>query len=208
MKKLIILFAAYILACTTLAQENTAAYRSIFDSENGISHGGYGGLTFSYTGLDGKDAIMIGAKGGWVIDHRLTIGLAGTIFVNDIQFSSYAKYDELSLAGSYGGLLIEPVLAPFAPIHFAFPVIIGAGGIASIYYQQWLNDKYIEPVVWDSDAFLVIEPGIELEVNVVPFMRASLGVSYRHTSLINLPDTRKDALRGLNANFSLKFGKF
>lgn len=208
MKKLIILFAAFILAGTTIAQENTTAYRSLFGNEKGISHGGYGGLNFSYTSLDGKDAIMIGAKGGWIIDHRLVLGLAGNTFVNDIQVSTNANYDEVSIAGSYGGLLIEPILAPFAPIHVAFPIIIGAGGIAHMNYHHWVNDNYIEPVVWDSDAFFVIEPGIELEINVVPFMRASLGASYRHTSLINLPDTRKDALRGLSANFSLKFGKF
>jgi hypothetical protein len=208
MKKVIIFIAVCMLAATTIAQENNANYRSLFGSEKGISHGGYGGLTISYTSLDGKDAIMIGGKGGWIIDHRLTLGLAGNTFVNDIQVSTNANYEEVSLAGSYGGLLIEPVLAPFAPLHITFPIIIGAGGIAHVNYQHWVNDNYIEPVVWDSDAFFVIEPGIELEINVVPFMRASFGASYRHTSLINLPDTRKDALRGLNANFSLKFGKF
>jgi hypothetical protein len=208
MKKSIFLVAAFLISVVTVSQENKPEMRTILGQNNKVSHGGYGALTFGYTSIDNKDAFMIGAKGGWVIGHTITIGLAGTSFVNDIYYPSIYEEGRMNLVGGYGGLLIEPIIAPFSPVHLSFPVIIGAGGIAHVNYSWWNYDDYYDPKVWDSDAFFVIEPGVEVEANIVPFMRLALGVSYRHTSMIRMKDTKGDVMRGLSAGISLKFGKF
>ncbi len=207
MKNVITTAVALMIALATFSQQQPEM-RTLLGNDKKISHGGYGAITLGYTQLDGKDAFMMGFKGGWIIDHRLALGFAGTSFVNDISVSNSLVYEDVNLAGGYGGLLIEPIISPFSPIHIAFPIIVGAGGVAHVNYSYWNYDTFIEPVVWDSDAFFVFEPGIEIQINVVRFMRAAVGASYRYTSLIDLPETKKDGLRGLSFGLSLKFGKF
>jgi hypothetical protein len=62
--------------------------------------------------------------------------------------------------------------------------------------------------VYDANAFFVLEPGVEIEMNVARFMRISIGGSYRLTSKLDLMNTDPNALRGFSGNLSLKFGKF
>ncbi|MFZ4464188.1 MAG: hypothetical protein ACOYN5_10085 [Bacteroidales bacterium] len=186
-------------------------YRTVFGRDGQTSHGGYGALTFSYAQIDGKDAFMAGFKGGWLIDHHFTFGLAGTGFVNNLQYQNIiVDNTTVSLAGGYGGFLFEPVFAPFSPVHLAFPIIMGAGGIAYVEYDpNWNNyDYYNEPKVWDANAFFIFEPGVEIELNVARFMRIAIGTSYRLTSKLYLMNTDSYALNGFSGNLSLKFGKF
>ncbi len=207
MKKSVFITIFALLSVWATAQEEN--FRTVFGNRQHISHGGYGALTFSYGSIYGKDAFMTGIKGGWVIDHILTLGIAGNGFINDISYNNQlGNNEDLNLAGGYGGLLIEPVLAPFSPVHLAFPVIIGAGGVSLVNYNWWQYDSFQNPAVWESDAFFVIEPGVEIEFNVVRFMRLAIGASYRHTSAVHLSGMDQDVLNGLNAGFSLKFGKF
>ena len=60
----------------------------------------------------------------------------------------------------------------------------------------------------DFQAFFVLEPGIDLEINLVKLVKLGLGASYRYTSDVPLPATSKDALHGFNASMSIKVGVF
>ncbi|PKP53695.1 MAG: hypothetical protein CVT92_02940 [Bacteroidetes bacterium HGW-Bacteroidetes-1] len=182
-------------------------YQTVFGNKKNISHGGYGALTIGTSSIGGSQAVFTGIKGGWLIDHRLTIGIAGTGFVNNIHIDLEPGSVNSGLSGGYGGLLIEPILAPFSPVHLSFPVIIGAGGIAYIDRYYWENGNY-DPWVMDADAFFVVEPGVEVELNIVRFLRLAVGVSYRYTSEILMDNAAKDVLHGLSGGLSLKFGKF
>ncbi len=59
-----------------------------------------------------------------------------------------------------------------------------------------------------SSTFFVLEPGINLELNITGFMRAYSGASYRWTSGNNLKNTPENAFNGFNLNVGLRFGKF
>lgn len=214
--------AAMFVTLMISAQEGgKPQMQTLFGTNNGkISHGGYGALSFGYTQLDKKEAMLAGIRGGWIIDHHVTIGLAGYGFVNDFDYDEYHYYEtsEENLAGGYGGLLIEPTIAPYFPVHVTFPLLIGAGGIASYKDQCYCDDEWDDDgdhcySCWDqryedADAFFIFEPGVELELNVVKFMRISIGGSYRWTSNVSLEGYDKDLLHGFSGKFSLKFGKF
>lgn len=172
-----------------------------------VSHGAYGGLSFYYSSIDGKNAYLAGIRGGWIIDHRLVIGLAGFGFANDIYMDDVLNGKGFDLVGGYGGLLIEPIIMPRYPVHLSFPVIIGAGGAAYIDQHYW-NNEYHDWFTEDSDAFFVIEPGVEVEINLINHFRIAFGVSYRHTEDLKLINTNTDVLNGFNYGMSLKFGKF
>ncbi len=63
-----------------------------------------------------------------------------------------------------------------------------------------------------SDAFMVIEPGIEVEMNITRFFRFCIGAHYRYTTDVQIdnPDYNvdPDILRGFMGGVTFKFGRF
>jgi hypothetical protein len=225
MKKISIFTTLLIILAASIAyaqeEKNTDEIQTIFGNRGGkVSHGGYAAITTSYSQVAGTDAFTLGGRAGWLIDHHVTIGFAGHGFVNSIYVDTYDfppdyngdPVSGLYLVGGYGGLFIEPIIAPNFPVHLAIPILIGGGGAAwnytTWYDYGWEDDYYDYYDPYDYDGFFVIEPGLEIELNLVKFMRASVGVTYRYVTDLQLDGTPKDAMNGFAGNFSLKFGKF
>lgn len=207
------IFSAIFLAgavCYTASAQRDEDISTIFGDKDGtIHHGGWGGLTFGYTNINEKDTYLMGARGGWLIDHHLTIGLAGYGFISDKTFYIPEAVADASLAGGYGGLFLEANIAPFYPVHVTVPLIIGAGGIAYADQKWWEGHEYDDPASSiDSDAYFVLEPGLEIEINLIQFMRLGIGGSYRYTSQVSMVNSSGSMLHGWNGYFNLKFGWF
>jgi hypothetical protein len=220
MKKSVVsvFFVMAVLAGFAQDKPGTQQMRTLFGGNDQVIHGGYGAIMVEYSQIDNKDAVLVGGRGAWIINHRLAIGMAGKGIASSISYP-YSNADpqfkdKYYLNGGYGGLLIEPIIAPFSAVHISFPVIIGAGGavysLQSRYRNDW-EDNYWETL--DASAFFVFEPGMEINLNVVQFMRISFGGYYRLTSGLNLEDpygmkAESNILDGFSAGISLKFGKF
>lgn len=179
------------------------------------SNGGYGAFTMGYSQIAGRDALVTGARGAFIFDHRFAIGLGGYGFVNNLDYSSYIHDNpevQYMLAGGYGGLFIEPIIAGTKPVHVSFPVLLGMGGVALVDNNAWGWDWDLDPYhpgyEYDHDIFFVIEPAVELEFNLTRFFRAAAYASYRFTSKIELYETEEDVLNGFNFGMTFKFGKF
>ncbi len=220
MKKSIFLITIALgLACfTATAQENkdyeSNEIRTLAGNKN-CSNGFYAGLTFGYSPIENMDAYLSGARLAWVFNHSFAFGIAGNAFVNDLDMYHDLPEGEYYLTGGYGGFFFEPIFFGKSPIHFSVPIILGAGGI-----YAWNEYYYIDP--WDTrhynynddwDAFFVVEPGLQIDFNVVRFMQLSLGASYRFTDDIEMSvsdefNVGKDALRDISGYFTIKFGKF
>ncbi len=199
------------------AQDKAPDIKTLFGNDHTIEHGGWGAPSTNYTRIMGQDALLVGVRGGWLIDHRVTLGIAGHGLVTDVPNKAY---DEIRIAGGhdlrkgsqlrmgYGGLLIEPIIAHRSAVHVTLPIIIGAGGCVYETYEP-LAEEY-DPLTDDQDdqAFFVVEPGIELEMNLIKLVRLGIGASYRYTTDITLPGTPTDALRGFNTGVTIKIGSF
>ena len=175
---------------------------TLLGSSNAI--GGYGCLSMLYSQIDNKDAFVFGARGGAILGHSFAIGFGGSGFVTDIF--NYNGLDA-NLAGGYGGIFFEPIILPRYPVHVSVPVLVGAGGIAyNTSNRTWEDNWYVE----DSEAFFVVEPGAEVELNITKFFRFSFGAYYRYTSRIELMDDPDldNVLNGFSFGINLKFGKF
>jgi hypothetical protein len=220
MKKILSLVVLLALAMPTiLAQEgeenqpeekqsrNPGEVQTLFDPHSGS--GGYGAFSIGYTTINSQDAVLIGGRGAWVIGHGFGLGMGGYGFLND---AVYNPVDQLNyaLAGGYGGLLLEPILFGWFPVHLSFPILVGAGGVASTTYTADWNDPYEhwDGYVEEATAYFVAEFGMEVEFNLVRFFRLAIFGSYRYTSDIILVDTPVDALRGWSAGMTFKFGSF
>jgi len=212
----ILLNFLFLLPLLCHAQEDQKP-RTLFGGDQKVSHGGWGAPSAMYTRIMDTDALLVGGRAGWLINHRVTIGLAGYGLTTALPNSKYDDHlqglgDSLARGSQfemgYGGLLIEPIIAYRSPVHVRLPILIGVGGCGYQYSSR-------SPIEVDyanyrdlAQAFLVVEPGVDLEINVVPLVRLALGASYRYTSELDLPATPKDALQGMNASFTIKVGWF
>ena len=213
MKRIITLIMIIQLVNPLFAQEETEKddrvkrdeVKTLFGDQY-VAHGGYGSFTIGYSEINGMDAIVMGGRGAWIVGHWFAMGFAGSGFLND--YSRNVDDINANLSGGYGGLLLEPILLPKLPVHISLPVVFGVGALAytiSDSYSDWSEPTYY---IEDVTSFVLIEPGVELEFNVVRFFRLSFGAYYRYTSQITLYETPTDVLNGLTLGVTLKFGKF
>lgn len=221
-KKIFILFALALTVNLTMAQveeetkekkEITRRDRDQYEMKTlfnrSRSHGGYGAFWMGYSIIDDKNAFQFGGRGSWVIQHSFAIGFGGTGFLNEYHYDVVLDRD-VFLTGGYGGIYLEPIVLPQSPVHLAFPILLGAGGISFVSYDDVaLDSNYIE----DYEAFLMLEPSAELELNLARFMRIAIGVSYRYPLPFNVGQSQGGAadsreIEGLAYNISFKFGSF
>ena len=188
-------------------ENNPGQIQTIFNPNSGS--GGYGAFTIGYTTINGRDALLMGGRGEWVIGHGFGLGGGGYGFVND---PIYSPLDNLnySLAGGYGGLIMEPIIFGWYPVHVSIPILIGAGGVASTSYSGDWHDpyEYWDGYLEDAVAFFVTEVRVELEFNLVRFFRLAVFGGYRYTSDIIMEKTAPDALRAWTGGMTFKFGSF
>ena len=199
---------------TKVRTEHQKTYRY---NDNGIQTltgpgrkiGFYFGINSGYTRIDGYDAFSAGANIALIANHGLAIGFAGKGFFSEPYKTSNNSDLSYNYAGGYGGILIEPILFPKFPIHIAFPVLLGVGGVTR---SRWTNfyDPYNYHDVWvgNAEAYLIVEPGVQIEVNVARWMRLAMGGSYRFTTSLEPVNFKTDLLNGFTGELSLKFGMF
>ena len=180
--------------------------------------GGYGAFSVGYTTVNNLDALQMGIRGAWVIGHGFALGFAGEGFTSDF---TPIEGDYYALSGGYGGLLIEPIIFGWFPVHISLPLVIGGGGFASYATSSdpWDYDNFY-PTYGEYAAFFVGEVGVELEFNMVRFFRLSLYSNYRWTSALDMKPmdgliigdplypVAKDALNGWSFGMRFKFGSF
>lgn len=213
----ILLTILFGTVATLNAQDSDQEIKTLFGGDRDLANGGWGAPSAHYTQVMGKDAMLVGVKGGWLIDHQVTLGIAGFGLVTDAPNSAYDSYlseqgrvvqGPSQLRMGYGGLLLEPIIGHSSAVHVTLPLIIGAGGCGYQTYGPLSQNFDPYGYMYDTQAFFVLEPGVELELNLIPLVRLGLGVSYRYTSDIDLPATPVDPFRGINAGVTIKVGKF
>jgi hypothetical protein len=183
--------------------------------------GGFGALSIGYTEINRQPSVLMGARAEWVLGHGFGVGIAGVGFASDQVTDGEYRF---GLAGGYGGLVMEPIILGWFPVHIALPVLIGAGGVSSyaVNADYSYNENY-EPEFMTYAAFFVAEVGAELEFNLVRSVRLTLFGNYRWTPDLEMrgyygipepyPDgttykVTPDAMTGWSAGVRFKFGSF
>jgi len=176
--------------------------------KRGRPGGGYISFTTGYSRIDNYHTILSGGRISWIANHSIGVGFGGTGFINEFHYEPSLDR-EVFLSGGYGGLYIEPILLPRSPVHFSFPVLLGAGGISFLSKDRDFNENFFE----DFRAFLLIEPSAEIELNLTKYFRLAFGASYRLPTLFNFGQTGTyiidvESLRTFSYMVTFKFGKF
>lgn len=181
---------------------------------NQKSFGGYYSVSMGYSLIDNKDAVVVGSRLMMVTNHYLGIGFGGKAFIaspTKIKYDDQSASTYITLGGGYGGMFIEPVLYSLKPVHVAFPILVGAGGVIK---DQWTEDfdsydhrRHSEDI---GSVYFIVEPGIDVEFNIAKWFRIGLGASYRVTSEITGlgDDAAGNLLEGFNYGMTFKLGWF
>ena len=167
-----------------------------------VDHGGFGGPSIKVADLNGKTAFLMGGYGGWFINHAFMIGGGGYGMVNDLKAPFEVDGKTLYYELGYGGLMFEYVSNSHKLFHFTVNTLIGAGGLSYRAKNADIFDQYTD------DAFFVLEPSFNLELNVTSNFRVGLGVSYRYIDGLQIDGITEEDLTGVSANLNFKFGAF
>jgi hypothetical protein len=97
-----------------------------------FTSGGFGGPMLAYTRIRGDAAVLVGGRGGWLINHRLVIGGGGWGVANRVSVPAGATAADADhqLTVGYGGFWTEYVVAPGRLVHGSVGLLIGAGGLS------------------------------------------------------------------------------
>jgi hypothetical protein len=101
----------------------------------------------------------------------------------------------------YGGLLLGYISRSNRLVHVTLDVLIGGGGLSQ-------RDDVYHDYYYDEDAFFIMEPSVNFELNVSRKIRFAFGGGYRITSGVEYFDLDDEDIGGTAINLMLKFGKF
>jgi len=172
-------------------------------------HGGFGAVSFRASEFNDKDIILVGLRGGWIINRALAIGFEGHGVIPTAEYENIDPENPLRSrsVGGYGGLFLEPIVFSNKVVHLTFPISSGAGWLG--YIVDWeQNQNYYYDDLIDDDVFWYVEPGAAIELNVARNFRINMGASYRFTKDLELISTSADAFDAWNYFLTLKFGSF
>ena len=214
-RTLTIMFIAFMLLSGTFAFAEDAPQTLFGDV---FSFSGYGGVSIEYARLGNETyGWFTGGRGAVIINDSYAIGGAGKMLVypterEELTGTSYSGEEPYAQLG-YGGLLLEYYLNPKDLFHVSVGVLAGAGGLA---YSQYsieddnYDDGHDDPT--DFDAFFVVEPEVNLFVNLTRFCRVGVGVSYRYTYGLDgnnsAAEITDETMRGFNGICQIQFGWF
>ena len=211
-KTIIFALIAILSSLSAIAQNEDNAisysdnneYKSLFSLDN---IRGYASIHGGAMNVEGNDLIAnTGGSVAAIFNHKLAVGFTGTGFVG-FQ-NTTINGEKHSMAGGYGGLLIEPIFFSKKAVHFTFPISMGAGQNQyfkdSLGYEGWEN-LYRDEFVQD---FVYIQPGVNVELNLTKFMRFGVSASYMLSNTINTTPINKTQLDGLTVGANLKLGWF
>lgn len=207
--KLSIVSILLLSASSSYCQE----IKTLFKKEGTHSHGGYGAISSKFTRINGDFAHLAEIYGGWYINHKFTLGLSGASVTNDLRVPEQYRAvpgEDLSYQYTQFGLFTEYVLASNNVVHLTGQLTSGAGFTTQYQRLDSHDDDHYhyEEDIHDTNWFTIIEPGVNVEFNVLKWMRFCTGVSYRASFGSNGLGMKDKDISGVSLNAGFKFGRF
>jgi hypothetical protein len=166
-----------------------------------VDLGGFGGPVIKVTHVaDNDTALMIGAKGAFLVDHSFYVGGAGYFLASNESYE-IDNGSNLDTYFGYGGVLLGYIFAPENSIKFNTSLLLGASG--NVLYD--LPEDGGITVSEYSYAF-TSELECSLIFDVSEYFKIEAGVGYRYVD-----DTKyysSDELSGYSVNVGFLFGEF
>jgi len=155
----------------------------------------------------GETAVLASFKGAITFREQFAIGGMYSLLLNEFRPVTELEPDTY-LDLRMGGLFLEYTLQPSKLLHLTFPVSVGAGEIQ----LDWIEDSPLyntQDDFFGEDNFLFVEPGALLELNVLPYVKLNLGLTYRIVpGGVDYRGLEAGDISGWTGLLGLKFGLF
>jgi len=203
MKKLMFILLL-IIGSVIYAQEETII------GENEITTGGYGAPVIKFTSINSQFGVLVGARGGWILDHSITLGVGGYGLVNNVEVNGNSDERSPLLNFGYGGIDLGYIMKWHKLLHASFNFLIGGGAVGERmnFNVFGLNLNLPNLGMIKNHNFFIAEPEADFELNIVKFCRIDIGASYRFISGAKQNGLSNTDLSGVSAIMTLKFGRF
>jgi hypothetical protein len=201
MKRIMVIASIFVLSFGVLqAQQQTLFSNSDFEL------GGYFSPVVKFSPLNDDLGVLVGGRGGIIINRTLAIGFGGYGLASYVEALNRGPLGERYMEMGYGGLDIEYILNPNDLVHFSISTLIGGGGV--LFNERSWGSDYWEDYDHDVDGFFVVEPAINVDLNVTWFLKTSVGASYRFVSGLKSDASTNEDLSGPSFMLSFRIGKF
>lgn len=209
MKKLFLILSLFLIlfnASWAKSNDEEEEMETLFGTQ--IRSGGYGGPEVKISPIQDELGVLVGGRGGWIINSTFSIGGGGYGLVTSHKIKNYSTTGDTIpyLRCGWGGVFLEYINSSNKLIHFTANTLIGGGG--AVYTDEFDDDNKKEIKSYENSSFFVIEPGLSIEINIVKNFRIAIGASYRFISGLELSKTKNSDIGGITANIIFKFGSF
>ena len=198
MKRLILSIVFCIIAFPLAAQETLIS--------GDLQSGGFGGPVVKLSSVRGENAILVGGRGGWVVNKSFVIGGGGYGLVTNHDARTSINGITPRIRFGYGGLELEYINDADKLVHYGGMLLIGGGGVSLDTVKNGSWDNNHDQMM--NDEVFVIEPSVNVELNVTDFFRVMFSGSYRFISGVTISGAKNSDLTCPSAVLTLKFGVY
>lgn len=194
MTRITLLAAIILISISGFTQEkSTNEFRTIFGDQK-LKVSGIGGFNMAFSSFNTYYAVSTGGSMGVLFNKQLFVGGYGqSASLDRVVEINNEEYRDVNL--NHGGFWLGYIILPNFPIH---PVISTQAG----WGKARLDDYY-------KDYVFVINPMIEVQLNVTRFFRIAVGGHYTFVSDVNsIPTMSTSDFSGPGGTLSFRFGWF
>lgn len=197
MRRLMFFILSIAVQSALFAQEET-----LISSDH--ETGGFGGPVAKYARINGQSALMLGGRGGWIINHSFIIGGGAYGVATEVNApaSILPEQGRLDIDFSCFGLEMEYVFQSNSLIHASLYTLVGGGAVRFVRHRA--RDTQVD----ETDLAFVFEPAANVELNLTTWCRVMAGASYRITAGVTQLGLRNRDFTGPSASLTIKFGSF
>ncbi len=146
----------------------------------------------SLTDIGGHKTTMGSLSVGWMLNDKLSLGPSATTSLSAIDDTKQG--DIASYGIWYAGLRAEYTIQSYKLVHASASVLVGGGEVK------------VKDV--NQDNMLVVEPGVNVAVNVWDWVEIGIGASYRFTGGVNVGGYDEKDFQSWNMSVFARFSEF
>ncbi len=199
MKKITLFALLCLVSFVVISQEKeTDDFKTIFGDTH-IKVSGELAFNMAFSSFDGDYALQTGGSMGILLNRQLIIGGYGQGVNIDRVYENYDGYNDFNDVGmSHGGFWMGYIVFPDMAIH---PVVSVQTG--------WGRAKIENEYTTFTDNIFVVNPMLEIELNITRFFKIGIGGHYTFVSGINTFERlSNEEFGGPGGTFSFRFGWF
>jgi hypothetical protein len=179
--------------------------------------GAYGSLGVAYTHMLHRDGVATDFAAAVLIDHRVSIGLAGYVFSRTPKGPENYDGTPREFSTVYGGLLLRYAVFADFPVYGSLGVLVGGGAL--VLRDRWDyyrrdgdleledDDEYVTRRE-AAEGYFVAQPDITLHVNATRWLRFGVTGGYRFASAVERFGYDSTAMSGAVVGGNVELGWF